>query len=112
MAEKEGREFTPEEKATYDQNMAEGRSVAEQLKQQRHDESVFAFAKDLSENVIGGLGGSPGGLKSGQRLNFAGMGRAAADKIRAGADGDGRADGRPGGGVDHRHGVIDTVGDV
>ena len=51
--------MTPEEQAEYDQIMTEGRSVADAMKQYRHDQEVFAFAKELSTNVIGGgMGGS------------------------------------------------------
>ena len=41
----------------YDEIMAKGREVADAVKANRHDQEVFAFAKDLSDNVIGGMGG-------------------------------------------------------
>ena len=54
-AEAEGRAMTPEEQKLYSEIMAKGRSVADAVKQHRPDESVFAFARELSDNVIGGL---------------------------------------------------------
>ena len=55
LAESENREMTAEEQKTYSEIMTEGRSVADAVKTHRHDQEVFAFVKDLSENVIGGL---------------------------------------------------------
>jgi hypothetical protein len=69
----------------YDEIMAKGREVADAVKANRHDQEVFAFAKDLSDNVIGGLGGdlsgSGIGAKSGQRLSFKGMGAGVARQM-------------------------------
>ena len=45
--------MTAEEQKTYDEIMAKGRSVADAVKQHRHDEEVFAFARELADNVIG-----------------------------------------------------------
>ncbi|MET0997051.1 MAG: hypothetical protein ABWY20_24620 [Mycobacterium sp.] len=47
--------MTAEEQKTYDQIMAKGRDVADAVKAHRHDQEVFAFARELSDNVIGGL---------------------------------------------------------
>ncbi len=68
--------------------MAKGRAVADAVKAHRHDQEVFAFARDLSEGVIGGLGGGElsslgSGAKS-RRLSFKGLGgRSASDTARA-----------------------------
>jgi hypothetical protein len=91
-ADSEHREMTPAEQTEFDAIMARGREVSDAVKQHRHDESVFAFAKELSDNVIGGVDGggslSGAGAKAGQRLSFKGMGGTAATKIRAnGPDG-------------------------
>ena len=62
--------------------MAEGRSVADAMKAHRHDQEVWAFAKDLS-GVTGGfgeLGGSPTSSKS-QRLSFKGLGAKVAARM-------------------------------
>ena len=58
--------------------MAKGRQVCDAVKAHRHDAEVFAFAKDLSDNVIGGLShddlsASGAGGKS-RRLSFKGLG--------------------------------------
>ena len=79
-AESENRAMTAEEQKTFDEIMAKGREVADAVKQKRHDEEVFAFAKDLSDNVIGDLDGSPTSSKS-QRLSFKGMGSQVAKQM-------------------------------
>ena len=56
-AEAENRAMTAEEQKTYDEIMAKGRSVADAVKQHRHDQEVFGFTRELSDNVIGGLDG-------------------------------------------------------
>ena len=48
---------TAEGQKTYDEIMAKGRSVADAVKQHRHDREVFGFTRELSDNVIGGLDG-------------------------------------------------------
>ena len=77
-AEAEGRAMTPEEQKLYSEIMAKGRSVADAVKQHRHDESVFAFARELSDNVIGGLShddlSSSGAELKSRRLSFKGLG--------------------------------------
>ena len=62
--------------------MAEGRSVADAMKAHRHDQEVWAFAKDLSgvTGGIGELGGSPTSSKS-QRLSFKGLGAKVAARM-------------------------------
>ena len=77
--------MSPEEQKTFDEIMAKGRSVADAVKQHRHDESVFAFARELSDNVIGGLShddlsASGSGSKS-RRLSFKGMGTKVATQM-------------------------------
>ncbi len=66
--------MTAEEQKAYDEIMAKGREVSDAVKAHCHDQEVFAFARELSDNVIGGLGGdlsgSGIGAKSGQRLSF------------------------------------------
>ena len=47
--------MTDAEQKIYDEGVAKARSVADAMKQHRHDQEVFAVAKDLSDNVIGGL---------------------------------------------------------
>jgi hypothetical protein len=73
-AEAENRAMTAEEQKAYDEIMAEGREVSDAVKAHCHDHEVFAFARELSDNVMGGLGGdlsgSGIGAKSGQRLSF------------------------------------------
>ena len=49
--------MTAEEQKAFDEIMRQGREVADAVAKHRHDESVFAFAKELSDNVIGGLDG-------------------------------------------------------
>ncbi len=44
--------MTAEEQKTYDEIMTEGRSVADAMKQYRHDQEVFAIARDLSLDAI------------------------------------------------------------
>ena len=56
-AEAENRTMTPEEQTTYEEIMAKGREVADAVKAYRHDLEVFAFARELSDNVIGPLNG-------------------------------------------------------
>ena len=48
---------TAEEQKTYDEIMAKGRSVADAVKQHRHDREVFGFTRELSDNVTGDLDG-------------------------------------------------------
>ena len=55
LAESENRAMTAEEQKTYDEIMAKGRGVADAVKAHRHDQEVFAFARDLSDEVVGGL---------------------------------------------------------
>ena len=45
LAESENREFTAEEKATYDEIMTEGRSVADAIKAHRHDQEGVRVRK-------------------------------------------------------------------
>ena len=54
-AEAEHREMTAEEQKSFDEIMAKGRQVSDAVKAHRHDQEVLAFAKELSDNVIGGL---------------------------------------------------------
>ena len=85
LAESENRAMTDAEQKIYDEGVAKARSVADAVKQHRHDESVFAFARELSDNVIGGLShddlsASGSGSKS-RRLSFQGMGAQVAAKM-------------------------------
>jgi hypothetical protein len=85
LAESGHREMTAEEQKIYDEGVAKARSVADAVKQHRHDESVFAFARELSDNVIGGLShddlsASGSGSKS-RRLSFNGMGTKVATQM-------------------------------
>ena len=87
-AESEHREMTEAEQKTYDENLAEARSVADAVKAHRHDQEVFAFAKDLSDNVIGldgDLSCSGSGSNS-RRLSFKGLGTKVASQM-LGVDG-------------------------
>ena len=52
-AEAEHREMTAEEQKTFDEIMAKGRQVSDAVKAHRHDQEVLAFAKELSDEVIG-----------------------------------------------------------
>ena len=58
--------------------MKRGREVADAVKQHRHDQEVFAFARVLSDNVIGPLDGgdlsSSGSRSKSRRLSFKGLG--------------------------------------
>jgi len=78
LAESEHREMTDAEQKIYDEGVAKARSVADAMKQHRHDQEVFAVAKDLSDNVIGGLShddsSSSGAPSKSRRLSFKGMG--------------------------------------
>jgi hypothetical protein len=56
-AEAENRALTAEEQKAYDEIMAKGREVSDAVKAHSHDQEVFAFARELSDNVIGDLGG-------------------------------------------------------
>jgi hypothetical protein len=56
-AEAEVRDLTADEKAIYDPIVSKAREVADAVKAHRHDQEVFAFAKELSDNVTSGLGG-------------------------------------------------------
>ena len=55
------------------------------MKQHRHDQEVFAFAKELSDNVIGGLSdddlSSSGSGSKSRRLSFKGMGTKVATQM-------------------------------
>ena len=77
-AASENRELTAEEQKTYDEIMAKGRSVADAVKQHRHDEEVYAFARELADEVgvplsHDDLSSSGSGSKS-RRLSFKAMG--------------------------------------
>ena len=77
-AASESRELTAEEQKVYDEIMAEGRSVADAVKQHRHDEEVYAFARELADEVgvplsHDDLSSSGSGSKS-RRLSFTAMG--------------------------------------
>ena len=78
LADAEHREMTPEEQKSFDEIMAKGRAVADALKAHRHDQEVFAFAKELADEVgIPGPGGdlsSSGSPGKSRRLFFKGMG--------------------------------------
>ena len=78
LAESENRAMTAGEQKSYDEIMTEGRSVADAVKAHRHDQEVFAFAKELSDNVIGGLShddsSSVGSGSKSRRLSFKGLG--------------------------------------
>ncbi len=69
--------MTAEEQKTYDEAVSKAREVADAVKQHRHDESVFAFAPELSDNVIGPMDGgdlsSSGSGSKSRRLSFKGM---------------------------------------
>ena len=77
-ADTEGRAMTAEEQKSYDEIVAKAREVADALKAHRHDQEVFAFARELSDEV--GLPGPGGELSSSgspgksRRLSFKGMG--------------------------------------
>jgi hypothetical protein len=90
LAESEHREMTAEEQKIYDEGVSKARSVADAMKQHRHDQEVFAFAKDLSDNVIGGLSdgdlSSPGSPSKPRRLSFKGLGTKVATSM-LGVDG-------------------------
>ena len=78
LAESENRDMTDAEQKIYDEGVSKARDVADAMKQYRHDQSVFAFARELSDNVIGALSdgdlsGSSTESKS-RRLCFKGMG--------------------------------------
>ena len=45
--------MTDAEQKIYDEGVSKARDVADAMKQYRHDQSVFAFARELSDNVIG-----------------------------------------------------------
>src|SRR5258705_12420590 len=76
-ADSEHREMTAEEKADYDEIMTKGRAVADAVAAHRHDQSVWEFARELSDSVTGGLDG--GGLSGSpppsqaRRLGFKGL---------------------------------------
>ena len=85
QAESERRAMTPEEQKIYDEGVSKARSVADAMKQYRHDQSVFAVARELSDNVTGGLshddlGGSSPEAKS-RRLSFKGVGAKVATQM-------------------------------
>jgi HK97 family phage major capsid protein len=77
-ADAEKREMTAVEQKTFDEIMAKGREVSDAVKAHRHDQEVFAFAKELSDEVgLSGLGGELSGSSiesKGRRLSFKGMG--------------------------------------
>ena len=76
---------TAEEQKTYDEIMKRGREVADAVKQHRHDQEVFAFARVLSDNVIGPLDGgdlsSSGSRSKSRRLSFKGLGHKVATQM-------------------------------
>jgi hypothetical protein len=47
-AESENRAMTDAEQKIYDEGVSKAREVADAMKQYRHDQEVFAFAKDPS----------------------------------------------------------------
>lgn len=80
-AEAEHRDMTPEEREVYDPIMVKGREVADALAAHRHDQDVWAVARELSDNVTGGIDGSGGGPAKGRRLSFKGMGHKVAGQM-------------------------------
>ena len=48
LAESENRVMTDAEQKMYDEGVSKAREVADAMKQYRHDQEVFAFAKDPS----------------------------------------------------------------
>ena len=77
-AASENRELTAEEQKAYDEIMAKGRGVADAVKQHRHDEEVYAFARELADEVGVPLShddlSSSGSPSKSRRLSFKGMG--------------------------------------
>ena len=65
--------------------MAKGRAGGRRDQAHRHDQEVFAFAKELSDNVIGGLSdddlSSSGPGSKSRRLSFKGMGAQVAARM-------------------------------
>ena len=55
LAETEHREMTAEEKKSFDEFMAEGQKCRRRDEAKRHDDSVLAFAKELSGVALCGL---------------------------------------------------------
>ena len=51
LAESENRPMTEAEQKIYDEGVSKARAVADALKAHRHDQEVFAFARDLSDDV-------------------------------------------------------------
>ena len=79
LAESENREMTAEEQKTFDEIMAEGRSVADAVKQKRHDDFVWNFAR----TEFGGEGelSRSGIVDKTRRLSFKGMGSQVAARM-------------------------------
>ena len=78
LAESENRALTPEEQKTYSEGVSKARSVADAVKAHRHDEEVYAFARELADEVgvplsHDDLSSSGSGSKS-RRLSFTAMG--------------------------------------
>ena len=82
LAESENRAITAEEQKSYDEIVAKARQVADAVKQQRHDDFVWQWAKEEFGGDVSSLGL---GAKS-RRLSFKGMGAKVATQM-LGADG-------------------------
>ena len=89
-AEAENRALTAEEQKTYDPIVAKAREVADTVKAHRHDQEVFTFARELSDNVIGPLnGGELSGSSTeakSRRLSFKGLGAKVTTQMLGQAD--------------------------
>ena len=85
-AEGGGAPLTDAEQKTVDAALAKARAVSDRLAAQRHDDEVYKFARELSDEVgLPPVGGSGALSTKGRRLSFASMGAAAARKIKDGA---------------------------
>ena len=51
LCEAENRPMTETEQKTFDENMSEGRRVADAVKAHRHDQEVWQFARDFTAEV-------------------------------------------------------------
>src|SRR6476646_7972267 len=82
--------MTAEEETAYDEIIKKGREVAEAIQAHRHDQVVFAFARELSDNVIGPLnGGELSGSSTeakSRRLSFKGLGAKVTTQMLGQAD--------------------------
>ena len=85
--------MTDTEQKTYDEILAKAREVADAVKAHRHDQEVWAFAKELGAEVTGGMPGLGGGDLSlsgseakSRRLSFKGLGAQVATQM-LGVDG-------------------------